>query len=283
MAVSGQMASETVQTIWRYPVKSMMGEEIATGAVTARGVTGDRAYALVEQASNRAAPARTWAGRLLHYRAHFLTEPVPDRPAPAVRITCPDGTLLTSTASDLEERLSADFGRTLSFMAVAPAGLLVEFPAGTLAGKLVHLTEIPMAGAAPAGTFFDYACLHLIATATLDHLQRAYPQGQFDGRRFRPNFVVRTTREPFIENSWAGRTLALGDEVVLRATLPTPRCVMTTLPQGHLPQDPGILRTVAQQNLLDLGKFGRSACLGVYADVVKPGVVRRGDTVRVLD
>jgi MOSC domain-containing protein YiiM len=58
---------------------------------------------------------------------------------------------------------------------------------------------------------------------------------------------------------------------------------MTTLPQGHLPQDPGILRTVAHQNLLDLGKFGRSACLGVYADVVKPGVVRRGDTVRVLD
>ena len=77
--------------------------------------------------------------------------------------------------------------------------------------------------------------------------------------------------------------MAIGAEVVLRATIPTPRCVVTTLPQGDLPQDPGILRTVAQQNLLDLGEFGRSACLGVYADVVKPGVVRRGDTVRVLD
>jgi uncharacterized protein YcbX len=277
------MASDTVQAIWRYPVKSMMGEEITTGEVTARGLAGDRAYALVAQATNRAAPTRTWAARLLQYRAQFLTEPAPDRPAPAVRITCPDGALLASTESDLGARLSADFGRALSFMAVAPAGLLVEFPAGTLDGKLAHLTEMPLAAAAPAGTFFDYACLHLIATATLDHLQRVYPQGRFDGQRFRPNFVVRTTGEPFIENSWAGRTLAIGDEVVLRATLPTPRCVVTTLPQGDLPQDPGILRTVAHQNRLDLGEFGRSACLGVYADVVKPGVVRCGDALRILD
>jgi uncharacterized protein YcbX len=158
----------------------------------------------------------------------------------------------------------------------------VEFPAGSLAGKLAHLTELPLAAAAPAGTFFDYACLHLIATATLDHVQRVYPQGRFDVGRFRPNFVIRTISEPFIENSWAGRMLAVGAEVVLRATIPTPRCVVTTLPQGDLPQDPGILRTIAQQNLLDSGEFGRSACLGVYADVVKPGVVRCGDTLRFL-
>src|SRR5215217_1353309 len=102
MAVSGARASDAVQMIWRYPVKSMLGEEISRGAVTARGVAGDRTYALVERASHCAAPTRTWAVRLLHYRAHFLTEPAPDRPVPAVRITCPDGTLLTSTESDLE-------------------------------------------------------------------------------------------------------------------------------------------------------------------------------------
>lgn len=283
MAVSGELASDAVHSIWRYPVKSMMGEKISSGEVTARGVTGDRAYALVEPASNRATPARTWAGRLLQYQAQFLTEPVHDRLVPAVRITCPDGALLASTESDLEARLSADFGRALSLMAVAPAGLLVEFSAGTLDGKLAHLTEMPLAAAAPAGTFFDYGCLHLIATSTLDHLQRLYPQGRFDVERFRPNFVIRTLREPFIENAWAGRTLAIGDEVVLRATIPTGRCVMTTLPQGDLPQDPGILRMIAQHNLLDSGDFGRSACLGVYADVVKPGVVRRGDTMHFVD
>jgi uncharacterized protein YcbX len=236
MAVSGEMMSDAVQSIWRYPVKSMMGEEIASGVVTVGGVAGDRAYALVEQASNRAAPARTWAGRLLQYRVQFLTEPAPDPPVPAVRITCPNGALLTSSESDLEARLSADFGRALSFMAVAPAGLLVEFPAGTLDGKLAHLTELPLAAAAPAGTFFDYACLHLIATATLDHLQKLYPQGRFDVGRFRLNFVIRTGSEPFIENSWAGGTLTIGDEVVVRATIPTGRCGMTTLPQGDLPR-----------------------------------------------
>ena len=57
-------------------------------------------------------------------------------------------------------------GRALSFLAVAPAGLRVAFPAGSMEGKLAHLTELPLAAAAPAGTFFDYACLHLVATAT---------------------------------------------------------------------------------------------------------------------
>jgi uncharacterized protein len=78
MAVPGQMVSDAVQAMWRYPVKSMMGEEMAIGEVTARGLAGDRAYALVEQASNRAAPTRTWAARLLQYRAQFLTDPAPD-------------------------------------------------------------------------------------------------------------------------------------------------------------------------------------------------------------
>jgi hypothetical protein len=58
-----------VDSIWRYPVKSMAGEELAISAVTERGLHGDRAYALVDKASNRAATVRTWAAALLNYRA----------------------------------------------------------------------------------------------------------------------------------------------------------------------------------------------------------------------
>ena len=76
----------------------------------------------------------------------------------------------------------------------------------------------------------------------------------------------------FIENVWVGHTLALGDQVRLRITGPCPRCVMTTLPQGDLPADPGILRTAAQHN---------QASVGVYASVVHGGTVRRGDAVRL--
>jgi len=105
--------------------------------------------------------------------------------------------------------------------------------------------------------------VHLIATSTLDHLQRMYPGGRFDVRRFRPNIVIRSRGEPFIENSWAGRTLAIGDEVVMRLTILSPRCVKTILPLFDLPHDPGILRTIAQHNIQDLGDFGTLPCAGV--------------------
>src|SRR5262249_21728904 len=160
----------------------------------------------------------------------------------------------------------ADFGRKLTLTATAPPGLLLELTPGTLGGASSNVTDVPMAAGAPSGAFFDYGCVHLIATPTLDHLQRAYPDGRFDVRRFRPNIVVRSQAEPFIENLWAGRTLALGEEVVLRITIPCPRCVDMILPQADLPHDPGILRTVAQHNMRDLGDFGTLPCAGVYAD-----------------
>jgi len=283
MAGTREAVLDSVEVIWRYPVKSMAGEEIAAAEVTARGLLGDRLYALVDTASNRAATVRTWAAALLSYRAQFVTEPERDGPAPDVRITSPGGLTLTTADADIHQRLSTAFGRNLTLMATAPAGLLVEFPAGTLGGALSRATEVALAGAAPPGAFFDYACVHLIATATIDHLQRAYPEGRFDVRRFRPNIVVRSQGEPFIENSWVGRTLAIGDEVVLRITMPCPRCVNMILPQFDLPHDPGILRTIAQHNMRDVGDFGTLPCAGVYANVVKAGTIRRGDTVHYLD
>ncbi len=76
----------------------------------------------------------------------------------------------------------------------------------------------------------------------------------------------------FVENAWIGRTLAIGDAVRLSVTGPCPRCVMTMLPQGDLPKDPGILRTAAQQN---------RANVGVYASVLRSGPVRRADAIRL--
>ncbi|HEY3837763.1 MAG TPA: MOSC N-terminal beta barrel domain-containing protein [Bryobacteraceae bacterium] len=274
---------ERVDSIWRYPVKSMAGETISTAMVTPRGLLGDRAYALIDSATNRAATVRTWGASLLNYRPRYIGEPQLGDTLPAVQITVPNGRTFSTTDPEFHHHLSVAFGRTLTLATIAPAGLLVEFPQGTLGGALSNTTEVPLAGAAPPGTFFDYACVHLIATATLGHLQAVYPEGGFDVRRFRPNMVVRSNGAAYIENSWAGRTLAIGDEVVLRVSIPCPRCVNTTLPQGDLPHDAGILRTIAQHNRLDLGDFGRLPCAGVYADVVKCGTVHLGDTIRFLD
>ena len=77
--------------------------------------------------------------------------------------------------------------------------------------------------------------------------------------------------EGFVENSWIGRnTGAIGPEVRLLITQKTGRCVMTTLPQGNLSKDLGILRCAAQHN---------DGHVGVYASVVRGGTIRSGDSV----
>jgi uncharacterized protein len=117
--------------------------------------------------------------------------------------------------------------------------------------------------------------VHLVTTATLDELRSLYPAGRFEPRRFRPNVIVAKPPEAegFVENGWVGREIAIGPEVRLRVTMTTGRCVMTTLPQGDLPHDRGILKTAVQYN---------DAAVGVYAEVLSGGPVRRGDTVTVL-
>jgi uncharacterized protein YcbX len=114
----------------------------------------------------------------------------------------------------------------------------------------------------------------VLTTATIDRLRQLYPQGRFEVRRFRPNVVVEIAdgTKDFVESTWIGHTLALGNDVRLNITGPCPRCVMTTLPQGDLPKDPGILRTAAQHNQVNVG---------VYAAVLRGGTIRRGDPVRL--
>ncbi len=128
--------------------------------------------------------------------------------------------------------------------------------------------------ALPDGTFFDIGMVHLLTTATLDRLQELYPQGRFEARQFRPNIVVqlRSGEKDFAENAWVGHTLAIGTAVRLNITGPCGRCVMTTLAQGDLPRDPGILRTAAQHNQVSVG---------VYAAVARAGTIRRGDPIRL--
>ena len=77
----------------------------------------------------------------------------------------------------------------------------------------------------------------------------------------------------FAEDEWIGHAVAIGDEVRLQVTGPSLRCVMTTLAQGDLPKDSGILRTAAQHNQVNVG---------VYADVIAGGTVRRGDPVTLI-
>ena len=124
----------------------------------------------------------------------------------------------------------------------------------------------------PAGTFFDAALVHVLTTATLARLWELHPGGRFSLERFRPNVVIKPSDEDagFTEDAWIGRDIAIGSSVRLRIDAPCGRCVMTTLAQGDLPQDHGILRTAAQYH---------RANVGVYASVAKHGPIRLGDEV----
>jgi uncharacterized protein YcbX len=278
------MSSAVISSLQRYPVKSMAGEELAAIETTLNGIRGDRAYALVDTATGTVGSAKVVKrfGELLKWRAAFLKEPADDGPVPSVRITSPDGRSFVSDGGDATAALADAFGPSIALRSTPPEGLLLQFAAGTLGGKHSDTTELPLAGAAP-GTFFDLAAVHIITTSTLRFLQEASSGTKVDADRFRPNVVVDSNDESgFVENGWVGKTLHLGDAVV-RVTLACPRCVMPNLARGDLAAAPKLLRTIAHHNLVDLGEFGRLPCVGVYADVLKPGWIRLGDRVRIAD
>jgi hypothetical protein len=95
------------------------------------------------------------------------------------------------------------------------------------------------------------------------------------------NVIVGTEPAGFVENAWVGHELRLGRGIRLNVVTFDARCVMTTLPQGDLPHDIDILRTLVKHNRLQVGKAGLSPCAGVYAVVTAPGTVRTGDPVSV--
>lgn len=274
MADSAGRQVGSVVALWRYPVKSMQGEELNAAAVNQRGFIGDRAYALVDAADGKVASAknpRKWPS-LFDFRAVLAEPPRDGGRLPPVRITLPDGTLVGSEQEDLNKVLSDVLGRQVTLSAAAPQTASLEEYWPDLEG-LTH-REAVTDEALPAGTFFDFAVAHVLTTATIDHLRELYPQGRFEVRRFRPNLVVQPSPEEkgFVENGWIGRTLAVGDEVRFRITGGCPRCVMTTLAQSDLPRDLGVLHTAVEHN---------QAHVGVYAAVAQGGTIRRGDPVRL--
>src|SRR6266542_2069272 len=206
----------------------MMGEELNAAEITERGLLGDRAYALVDRSDGKVASAkkpRKWS-QLFDFRAAFIDPPRPGAKLPPVRITLPDGTVITSEQTEVNEILSRTLNRKVTLDATE--GAQREVVESTFPNPWTPTAEEywpDMEGLdyrdtvtdfeLPSGTFFDAAVVHLLTTATLDRLRELYPRGRFEVRRFRPNVVVATAGgvQDFVENAWVGQTLAIGDAV----------------------------------------------------------------------
>ncbi|MFJ7207045.1 MOSC domain-containing protein [Streptomyces sp. NPDC098789] len=284
----------TVAALYRYPVKSMLGEQLTRAEVTARGLTGDRRFAVLDGsgAVGSAKHPRKW-GELLHCRSRLVGSGASEgaEAAAAARVELPDGTILSAGDAELDARLSRLLGRPVHVSDVPPEhGTLEravpEYPGGVpdvlRAGAVVDGTGSTItSGRVAPGTFFDFGAVHLVTTASLRRLRGLHPAGDFDPRRFRPNLVVDVPDvDGFPEDSWAGATMRVG-RVLLRVTVPTPRCAVPTLGHDELPADPGVMRAVAREHRVPVLTLGALACLGVYAEVLEPGTVRTGDAVTV--
>jgi len=285
-----------IASLWRFPVKSMGGERLQELDVCVTGIVGDRAYALLDMATGKVASAKNSKlfPDLLKCRAEYLSPPVHLEKIAPVKITLPDGDWVRSDDTRANEKLSSFFGRQVELIQTAPEDFTIDQFHPDLAGldpvesrntivsqKLgsALFKAVGMASPVPTSSFLDVFPVSVITTSTLLKLRALAPASLFDESRFRMNIVVKTLDEGFVENSWVGQTLSIGDATQLSVAMLDPRCVMTTLEQSELPQDLDILRTLVAHNRMELPGMGKFPCAGVYAIVQKEGKAQVGSTV----
>jgi uncharacterized protein len=275
----------TVVTLRRYPVKSMLGEDLDVGDVTFTGLSGDRRLAVVSRTSGKIASAkfpRLWRDLLTLSAASARDGAAQDS---AVRITLPEGKTVWSDDAGVDAVLSdlLDEPVTLTATPVPGAALDRAVPEAVLRDGVdaqVPAELMEIGGGGPPGTFVDFAPLHLLTTSTLDRIAELSPHGRTDLERYRPNIVIRTATTGFTENDWLDRILRVGDDLMLRVIARTPRCAVPTLAHGALPRDPDALRVLARHNRIEpLDSLDPEPCAGVYAEVLRPGRIRTGDPV----
>ena len=276
-------------TLRRYPVKSMLGEDLQAGQVSRAGLAGDRRLAVVSRRTGKIASAkypRLWRDMLTLSAEAALPAGVTGGREVAALITLPDGQTVRSTDADVDGILSGLLDEPVTLTATPPAGASLDraVPEAVLRDGVaapVPATLIEIGAAAPPGTFVDFAPLHLITTATLDRIAELSPHRRADLERYRPNVVIGTGGSGFTENDWLGRELRVGADLVLRVIARTPRCAIPTLAHVQLPRDTEALRVVARNNRISpLPDADPEPCAGVYAEVLQPGRISTGDPVR---
>ena len=229
-----------VTQLWRYPVKSMLGEECASLEVQTRGVTGDRLFAIRDTNGKFGSGKST--RRFRQINGLFGFQAVYAGAVPVIRF--PDGRTMRGDHPDMHTALSHTLGQPVTL---------------TREASISHL---------------DVGPVHLLTTAALAWLQAVLPDVDADARRFRPNLVIDVPGATQVERGWLGKVLSVGDAVRLRVSAATERCGMVAFAQGELPYDARLLRCITQE---------AARHFGVYADVLVPGRITRGDSVTVVD
>ncbi len=282
----------TIAEIYRYPVKSMLGESLEVVMLGETGIPGDRAWAIRDEVRGGIQGGKKIAG-LMSCAARYVEWPGSGA-APAPEIELPNGDRFRANEPDAAKRIGEAVGRELTLWPILPAEALDHYRRGVpdnpdlmqelraIFGRepgepLPDIGRFPpelIEYGSPLGTYFDAFPLMLLSEQSLASLAAVAPDSRIDVRRFRPNLLIKTEgAERFPEQEWIGKRLRIGD-ARLAIRLECPRCVMTTHGFADLPEDPGIMRKLVTEV---------EGNLGVYANIEAAGEVRRGDPIHLLD
>jgi uncharacterized protein len=268
-----------IECLWRYPVKSAQGESVERLFLGLDGVAFDRVWACIasDGVVVSAKQPRRW-GRLLQVQAS-----VADPDGAVVWLDIPDAEPVRAGTAEADQALSTWLGTSVRLTREVPENarlhrLLPRHPdlvpswlADSAPGEEL-VTGIT--GARPGGRFLDFGPVHLVTESELAELATDAGE-EADVRRFRPNLVVSTDRAPA-----PGDVLQVADGPRLRVLVPTPRCAMPGASQRGLADAPQLMRAIGRRRQ-DIPGIGRAACVGSYAEVLRPGHAAVGDTVVV--
>jgi uncharacterized protein YcbX len=246
----------------------MQGARVEAVDVDASGITGDRAWAIVDAASGHALSAKT-VPELLHATAR-----VDAAGGSGVSVQLPDGPEVTAGDAAADEVLSRWLGRTVA-LRPRPDHAQVSYemtfdPPDDTAERF----EIP----SPEGTYFDLAALHVLTTNALAACERAHPEGAWVARRFRPNVLADVAADDeYPEDAWVGRSVRIGG-VTIDVLMRTVRCAMPLRAQPETPADVALERDVDVYRTMSNAHENH---LGVYASVRTPGTITIGDPIEL--
>ena len=257
-----------VDSLWRYPVKSMRGEKMNEAFVGFAGVYGDRLFAIRSSASPKGFPYLTAREqrKLLQHRPRFRH---PDKAARPVNLAeaesiAPGLNPVSADVADLMVEVEMPTGETLAIDDPALLRTLRDTVPGAPDLTLVR-SDRAMTDCRPVSLF---------------SVQSARQLGQelgtpVDQRRFRANiYLDLSAGSGFAEDGFVGRSVRIGGKVVISILERDPRCAMITLDPDTGESKPEFLKQVAKAH---------KGMAGVYGAVLVEGTVRNGDTVELLD
>lgn len=271
----------TVAAIFRYPVKSMLGESIESAEIQDAGIVGDRVWAVRDELRGNFMTGKR-VGALMGCIGRS-----PRSGAGVPEIELPTGDAFRADDPSAGRRLSEYLGHRVTLWpcesppveqvpAASPAELeaiLARAPGEPLPDLSGIPKEFLELGGRPVKPFVDLAPLMLLTSESIATMQRSAPEGKMDVRRFRPSVTIDAMEQSrFPEQRWIGRRVRVGDSV-WQVRMTCPRCVMTTHGFAELPQDPTVMRRLVSE---------AGGNLGVYASVERPGRIHVGDAVEGL-